>query len=333
MTPRVRLASGVRWSGPVIAGVVASTVVAIVALAGIARWVGALFTPAADPAAGKAFERLLAKHDEALLASRERFDGRSAFFMPTPPAPPPPKTPPKPPEDVKPPAPPPPPPPPSTYTGPKVIACIGSSILFVDGMRLDLGEERNGVKVVATNPPWTVTLHHLGKDYEVSTLPDSNEKFLNGSLADFGTSTPVGMEVAGDGKSNAAGKPAPAGAPAAGGAPAAEVRVPDGTTPPGEGAAAPAKAGEAQAGAAAAQPAGAADGSASGGSSDTGHPAQEIPPPLTKDQVERMDRETASQALLAVSRARMNRNLDDATRRRLNQEYAWLRARVTTAKH
>jgi len=56
-----------------------------------------------------------------------------------------------------------------------------------------------------------------------------------------------------------------------------------------------------------------------------------VPRPLTKEQIDQMNREAASTALQAVSRARLNRNLDEETRKRLNQEYAWLRARVTNA--
>jgi len=339
MSARIRIASGVRWSGPVIAGVIAVIVVAGVAFAGAVRIVGALLTPAADPEAGKAFDQLLAKHEDALLASRKRFDGRSAFFMPprpVPPAPPPSVAPPPPPD----PGPPPPPPPPPEYSGPKVIACLGSSVFFADGSRVSVDEERGGVRVVSTNPPWTVTLHHHGRDYTVSTVPDSTESFINGSLAAFGTSMPGMTPVE---RAPAAATPlAPVAVPTRGGASSPPAAAPDSpgvddpsavppdapnaeppsTTPPDSPATVVPAATEPTA-----SPAPEPAPSTEPPSAASAHSVT-IPPALTKAQIDQMSGQDASKALMAVGRARLSRSLDEATRSRLNQEYSWLQARV-----
>jgi len=301
----------VRWSGPVIAGVAAVAIIGVVALAGVWRVASALLTPSADAGAEKAFDNLLVMHDEGLATSRKRFDGRSAFFAPTPPPSPVVQAPPPPPVSLPPAPPPGPPPPPAEYSGPKIIACIGSLVLFADGSRVSTGEETGGVRVVATNPPFHVTLHHLGKDYTVSTLPDSTESFFNGSMT-FASSLPPGMEPT----KSPRGSATPSHATATPAPPL--VKHPDGRTlPPDPESAEESEAERARAAAAAADP---PRQSASGGA--------DAPPPLTQEQIEQMDRSAVSQAMVAVSRARFNRNLDEATRTRLNQEHAWLQARL-----
>ncbi|MBX3354722.1 MAG: hypothetical protein KF724_03375 [Phycisphaeraceae bacterium] len=331
MSPRVRLTSGVRWSGPVIVGLVTVVVIAGVSLAGVLRLAGAAAGPRVDSRETSAFDALLATHDETAKLHRERFEGRSLFFIPIRPADPTPPPPPPPPQrDERPPPPPPEPAPPAEYTGPKVIACIGNMVFFADSMQLGKGEERSGVRVVSTNPPWSVTLHHLKKDYVVSILPDSNESFFGGSLSTISPSSNPGMELMSApsprpvaGRATATPTPsAPAvrgdqppeprpgdfpGDAAVGDPPASEQEPPlDGGPPV---ASPPA-------------PSDAPSGAPPSASSESG------PPPLTKEEIDAMDRDAVSKAMMAVSRARLNRNLDEATRSRLAQELAWLQARM-----
>lgn len=321
MTRRVRLASGVRWSGPVIAAAVAVIVIASVTVAGAVTLLSATLAPAADPESERAFDGLLAAHDEAAIIHRQRFDGRSIFFPPTPPPPPQPKIPPAPPPtEVKDPGPPPEPPPPAEYSGPKVIACIGPSVYFLDGSRVSIGDEKSGVRVVSTNPPWSVTLLHLKKEYLVSTIPDSTESFFNGNIASIGGSSMPGMEPAAVRGRGAAVPAAPAvggrpGEVAPGGKPGDAVEAPPPPKTPAsesEGGAAPPET---------SQPEGVVPPANASGSGDA-------PAALTKEQVDQMDRAAVTQAMMAVSRARLNRSLDESTRSRLNQELTWLQARL-----
>ncbi len=276
MKVKWRLASGVRWSGPLVVGVVLIVIAALVVLRGVGGVVMAAFEPSADASGQEALTKLLASHTDAQAVHRKRAEGRSFFFMPPAPPPPPPKDPPPPPpvetkEPVK-------PPPPATYTGPKPAACVGPIVFFADGMRLGVGEEKSGVRVVSTNPPWNVTLHHMERDYEVSIFDRPSETLFAGNLASFGTSSPSGITPAGDSRKTpeegAAGSPPPAGAA----------------------------------------------------------PAADVPPPLGKGEIEKMDKKAAQAAFLAVSKARLNKNLDEATRTRLNEEHEWLLARLRVAK-
>ena len=111
---------------------------------------------------------LLTNHEEDLDTYLDRFEGRSLFFRPTPYPPPaqPRKETPK--EDVKPPKLGPPP----TYTGPKVIGAFGSEVWFKDNLKIPVGEEKNRVKVLQINAPWTVKLGHAGGEYVVPIFSD-----------------------------------------------------------------------------------------------------------------------------------------------------------------
>ena len=60
-------------------------------------------------------------------------------------------------------------------------------------------------------------------------------------------------------------------------------------------------------------------------------PRAEIPAPLSQADVDAMTRRDAQAALAAVSRARSNRDLDDATRARLRADFDMLIKRVRTA--
>jgi len=224
---------------------------------------------------------------------------------------------------------------PASYGGAKIMACIGDSVYFVDGTRISVGEESNGLRVISANPPWEVTVSHGGWDWVVSMLPDSTESFFGGSLAQFGTSNP-GMESAprATPPAETASPSAPA-VPSAGASPPV-VTHPDGRTlpapDPAEGEAPP----ESEGGSTDNDPASAPEAQGAPNAPETagatgaaGAPsAPDLPPVLTKAQVEQMDRATAQLAISAVTRARLNRSLDEQTRARLNQEYVWLQQQM-----
>jgi hypothetical protein len=60
-------------------------------------------------------------------------------------------------------------------------------------------------------------------------------------------------------------------------------------------------------------------------------PRAEVPAPLSQDDVDAMTRREAQAALASVSRARGIRDLDEATRTRLREEFDMLIKRVRTA--
>lgn len=131
---------------------------------------------------------LVDKYNQYVEIDIARFKGRSAFFqyIPivkyVPPI-----------VEVKdeeediiyvPPPPPPPPPPPLEYLGPSLIAIIGDEAWFRGSgsgtkavIRLLLGEEQDGLKLVKTTLPAQVTVEHRGGVYPLD-LFDSNESFF-----------------------------------------------------------------------------------------------------------------------------------------------------------
>lgn len=126
----------------------------------------------------------LTSHEEDLDSYLNRFEGRSLFFRP-PPYPV--KTkyvePEKEIEHVDPIKAGPPP----TYTGPKVIGAYGIVVWFKDNLKIPVGEESDGVKVLQINAPWTVKLKHDGGEYVV---PIFSDRLNEGS----GFSTPLNLK-------------------------------------------------------------------------------------------------------------------------------------------
>ena len=130
---------------------------------------------------------LIEKYEEYALVDIARFKGRSAFFKPIrkppslPPPPPPPSNVPDPEEVIIDPGPPPPPP---DYRGPDFIAIIGEEAWFRssgsgsgDVIRIKVGEELDGLKVLSTKAPSIVTVEYrLGK-YDLD-LFDRDEPFF-----------------------------------------------------------------------------------------------------------------------------------------------------------
>lgn len=302
---------GVRWSATL--GVAAA---ATVLLGAFGAWAflgvaGSLLTFGSGSDPSQSLADALKRHTEIAQVSTKRFDGRSAFFTPPAPVRKPPK-PTKPPEPPKPPPPPPPPPVPREYTGPKPVGAIGGLIFFADSSQIRVGEERGGVKVISSSAPWSVKLAHGGGEYDVPFWMKGREEFFNNSdWKSIKNSTP-GIEPAkGDqGGRTPAGGPT-ASAPTVPGTPPTPVTVP----PPVPGA--PERVGPGMA---------AAPGSSGANAWTTEHMAP--PPPLDAGRIEGMSQADAQSALQAVARARMNRNLDQPTRDRLNQEFQQLSDRM-----
>jgi hypothetical protein len=75
-------------------------------------------------------------------------------------------------------------PPPPTYTGPPLIAIIGQEAWFRGSgsgntpvIRLKVGEEQNGLKLIETMPPAQVIVKHRRGEYPIN-LFDYNETFF-----------------------------------------------------------------------------------------------------------------------------------------------------------
>ena len=106
-------------------------------------------------------------HAVDLQTYQARIDGRSVFFLPPAPKDP---TPIKPVQEKEPSGPPPPPPTPPNYTGPSVRFLLGNEVYFQDGLRIKLGEEKQGIRILAVDPPWTVNVAHAGGEYELTVF-------------------------------------------------------------------------------------------------------------------------------------------------------------------
>lgn len=131
-----------------------------------------------DPELETMLDSLMTEHDEMMTTYQARFNGRSVFYTP-PPTPKPvvrkprPSAPakliktvaePTPAEDPISP----------TYTGPSIMAIFGEEVWFAGSgyqkgiLRITVGEEKNDIRIVATDPPWSATVQYKNGEYEVS---------------------------------------------------------------------------------------------------------------------------------------------------------------------
>lgn len=117
------------------------------------------------------FADLLARHDDAAQLDADRFNGRSIFYAPRPrprvTAPvvrrdpePVEREPVRPIEPIAPPI-------PTRYEGPSLKALVADVVWFEGGMQVAIGEEKNGVSVIAVSPPWAARLSYRGWEGEV----------------------------------------------------------------------------------------------------------------------------------------------------------------------
>ncbi|MHC4427636.1 MAG: hypothetical protein ACYS0D_03420, partial [Planctomycetota bacterium] len=58
-----------------------------------------------------------------------------------------------------------------------VAFVIGEEVYFSGGLHLRVGEESQGVTLVETDPPWTVTLNQHGMDHEIEIFKRSTTPF------------------------------------------------------------------------------------------------------------------------------------------------------------
>jgi hypothetical protein len=326
--PWLRLPPGVRLTPILGVGAASALVLGVFGLWAALGLLGSLFTfgSGSDPSSSLADP--LKRHEQLAEASAKRFNGRSAFFMPSPPV----RRPPKPTKPAEPPPPPPPPPPPAApreYAGPKPVGAIGDLIFFADQTQLRVGEERGGVKVLASAAPWTVRLAHGGGEYDVELWTKGGKEpfFNNSDWRNARTSTP-GVDPVG-GKPDA--KPSPGGSatgspstppmPGGGRGPGMRDMGPGAQTPPEPQLTPPGGPGQAMV-----PPPGAKAPTASQSPWTGEHMAP--PPALTQEQIAGMNATDAEAAYRAVGRAKANRNLDDPTRQRLNQEFEQLSNRI-----
>lgn len=190
--------------GPFGASIAAIGLTAVMAAAyapSIVSSINAPTTIAVDPSAG--LEEFLDRHHTWRERSEDRFLGRSIFFRPSPwprePAPPrvvvqndpPPRPDPKPP-----------PGPPDNYMGPMPKAVIGDVVWFPDKTRIRVGEEADGITVIAVKSPWTVRLGRDGGEYDVDVMT-RHDPFGDSNLA----SNTLEFEVQGSNQNDAVDPP------------------------------------------------------------------------------------------------------------------------------
>lgn len=184
----LRPPKGVHWTPRLAATLALVVLTGTLALSGALSVLMALFTFGGDADPAAALANSLKKHEQLAKVDRDRFDGRSAFFMPPAPVRNIPKPPPPP--KIEKPLPPPAPVIPAEYGGKKPIAVLGP-IVYFDNFQIKVGEESNGIKVLSTNAPWSVKLAHDGGEYEVSLWDPKKDDFLNGK---WSTTRTLGIE-------------------------------------------------------------------------------------------------------------------------------------------
>ncbi len=176
------LASRLAINGPLGFSLAAVALTAIFLLMGLATLIGSAFgrgTGDAEPK--KELDKLVALHNDSMKNWQDQFNGRSVFFKPLapiPPAPPPPKNPP-PPVIVD----PGPPPIDPVYRGPSISFAYADTVYFnpatasdnVKYLRIRVGEEKSGIKVISCNLPWSVKVAYKGGEYDVKIFDKNAE--------------------------------------------------------------------------------------------------------------------------------------------------------------
>ena len=172
----LRPPKGIQWT-PRLAVTLALVVIAgVVTLSGMFSLLLALLTFGGNVDPATTLENSLKKHEQLAKVDRDRFDGRSAFFMPPAPVRNIPK--PAPPPKIEKPLPPPAPVISTEYLGDKPKSVLGP-IVYFESFQIKVGEESNGIKVLATNAPWSVKLGYKGGEYDVVLWTRYKEDFFN----------------------------------------------------------------------------------------------------------------------------------------------------------
>ncbi len=182
-SPLQGLPAGFRVSAPLVASAAAIGLAAIVVGGGLTQAVRAVFASGVAEDKVDPFADLGSESETLFETSRKRFDGRSMYALPTPPVRRPPPPPPRPPEPPKPP--PGPPPAPASYTGPAPTAIVGDFVYF-GALRVRLGEERDGIKVVSIDAPYSIKVEHMRGTYTVPFWSRIDARLLRGATAAAG---------------------------------------------------------------------------------------------------------------------------------------------------
>lgn len=184
--------------------VLALLVAGIAVLAQLPGLMQAVFAPSIDDdSTPKLLQAALETHKKNTDLYRERFVGRSIFFVPPAPVVQVARQPVS--EDTGPPPPPPPPPPPeipAEYGGPAILALLGDEVHVTGPKVLKLGQEDPslGLKVLEFVPPWSVKVEWLKKpgNYAVGTYVVEIFKSDDGVLSQPSgkSATPQGLTQA-----------------------------------------------------------------------------------------------------------------------------------------
>ena len=181
---------------PLVASIIAIAFASLVMAVQLVDLAGAVLTPhpREDPIRAR-IDDYLVEYADGMNTYRDRFDGRSLFFKPKPPPPLPRKPAVVERAPVAPALPPGPELPPKTYPGPSVSFVVGDEVWFHNGLHASVGEEIDGVTIIASNPPWTVTLGYGGGEYPIEIFKKKNlfrdhiEKTSNGSFPGLKSAT------------------------------------------------------------------------------------------------------------------------------------------------
>ena len=331
-----------RWSIPLIGSLLAVVICGWVVAAGLFPIAITLMTSQNQSETNTAMNKAIERHDSLIKVSVDRFTGRSLFTMPSPP----PRPAPPPAAPVAPPPPPPPAPPPSApseYTGIKPTGMLGQVIFFGSESPIRVGEEKNGVKIIAVEPPTNVRIGHMGGIYSVAVWAPTDMSKLNTAATSSSTAMkfPTIREPSANQKSAgneqaqisktqspiapiAPTVPAPAPAPAQSSIDTNDEPNPD----------APDAQREAQR---SARPPSARPSAGGNGSNQpqlpppaaTGTPESPLLP-ITPEQISAMSQGDVASALARVARARQSQGLDQATQDRLRSEFGLLRERQSS---
>ena len=174
-------------NGPLTWSMLFIAVLAAITLAGLPAVVRAAFArgPGETPMDDQ-FAALLEEHAAAAETYEDRFNGRSVFFRPRQPrtrrvksVPPPPKMittvdAPEAPELIR----------PLRYPGPKIVGYVGGTVWFSGDVRLGVGEEAEGIKVISVDDlPWSVKVEYQDWEYDVTFLSRRPADFFAGEAS------------------------------------------------------------------------------------------------------------------------------------------------------
>ena len=174
-------------NGPLAWSMLFIAVLAAITLAGLPAVVRAAFArgPGETPMDDQ-FAALLEEHTAAAETYEDRFNGRSVFFRPRQPR----RTEPKrphvqatevvtvdPEEEQEPICPP-------RYAGPRIVGYVGGTVWFSGDVRLGVGEEAEGLKVISVDDlPWSAKIEYQDWEYDVTFLSRRPADFFAGEAS------------------------------------------------------------------------------------------------------------------------------------------------------